>query len=109
MTPWEDSRPPAPPPVVIPAECGLDPVEPEPVDPVTLPALPPAPGATAAVVEIVNYWRTRGQRAELAGLHFMGERNAFRAAWETNAATQRVCAAWARDPGARMELAGGER
>lgn len=79
----------APPPLVIPAECRVDPVAPVETDPPVLPALP--------AVTSPEYLTRRTQRAELAGLFFQGERDAIREAYDTNAATQRVCAQWARE------------
>lgn len=80
---------PAPPPLTIPAACGLLPVEPQAVDE---PTLPPLPASTAP-----GYLATRTQRAELAGLFFQGQRDAYEGAYNTNAASQRLCAAWARE------------
>lgn len=77
------------PPLVIPAECRVLPVEPAQVEAPLLPELP----ATAAP----EYLTRRTQRAELAGLFYQGQRNAIQEAYETNAATQRTCAAWARE------------
>lgn len=74
--------------VTIPAECRVDPVEPDAVDPPALPALPPETDPA--------YLATRTQRAELAGLHFQAERDEERETRVTNAAAQHVCAAWAR-------------
>lgn len=76
-------------PLVIPAECRVDPVGPEPVDAPVLPDLPPANAPT--------YLAVRTQRAELAGLYFQGERDAERVARVTNSETQAACAAWARE------------
>lgn len=85
------AEPPAslPPPLVVPAECRVLPVEPQEVQ---APILPELPATTAP-----EYLRVRTQRAELAGLYFQGERDVWRDAYETNAATQRVCATWARE------------
>jgi hypothetical protein len=73
---------------VIPVECGLDPVEPEPVDEIALPPLPPENAPAYAAI--------RAQRAELAGLYFRGVAESERHARATNAEPQRVCAAWVR-------------
>lgn len=43
------------------------------------------------------YEHRRRERAELAGLFFQGQRDAYRAAWEMNADTQTRCATWARE------------
>lgn len=77
------------PPLTIASECLLNPVAPQAVDE---PALPPLPASTAP-----GYLATRTQRAELAGLFFQGQRDAYAGAYNTNAASQRLCAAWARE------------
>ena len=74
--------------MIVPAECRLDPVAPEPVAEPVLPALP---GAAA-----IDYLAVRTKRAEAAGLFFQGQRDAERDARLTNARTQEVCAAWAK-------------
>lgn len=77
-------------PVVIPAECRIDPVAAEPVD---QPALLPETGRPEEVL--------RNQRANMAQafLYWRERTNAAEAALETNAGAQRVCAAWARGRG----------
>ena len=74
--------------LVLPLECKTAPIDPVPVEEVRLPPLPVATDPT--------YTAIRARRAEAAGLFFQGQRDAERDARETNAATQRVCAAWAR-------------
>lgn len=90
--------PPMAPPLVVAAECKVEPVEPGPVDE---PPMPPALERPAGTVtdhpaDWFAYVDRRRERAELAGLYFQGERDAVREAYETNAATQRVCATWAK-------------
>ena len=86
--PRVNPAPPQPPPLVLPAECSLEPTEPVPVTPPTLPTLPDARAST--------YWPLRAQRAELAGLSLQAQRDAERDARVTNAQAQHVCADWAR-------------
>lgn len=80
-------QPPAPQLVIAP-ECLVDPVQPQHVDEPLMPALP-APNAPGYLV-------TRTQRAELAGLYYQGVAQAVTGAYNTNAATQAACVAWAR-------------
>ena len=88
-----------PPPVVVPADCRVDPVEPGTVaEPPMPPALErPAGTVTDHPADWFAYVDRRRERAELAGLFYQGQRDATEQAYETNAATQRVCAAWARE------------
>ena len=83
-------------PLVLPAECGLLPVDPDRPDPstVNLPPLPAQPAPTAAASLQTPYYVIRTQRAEIAGRFFELDRNAALEAWETNATPQRVCAEW---------------
>lgn len=74
--------------VVVPAECRLGPVEPVEVDPAILPALP-APTDPL-------YLPVRTQRAEIAAVKAIEQRDAERDARMTNAVTQGICAQWAR-------------
>lgn len=80
-------------PVVIAAECGLLPVEPEPV---AQEVLPPEPAVADWRYASNGDWAIRARRAELAGIQLEGERDAEREARLTNAGRQTVCANWAR-------------
>ena len=84
---------------VVPADCRLDPVEPEPLAEPELPPLPARPGANATAVQALPYYTIRTQRAEAAGLYFQGVVERERFARVTNADNQRACAAWARSQG----------
>lgn len=75
-------------PVVVAAECRLDPVEPRPV---AEPSLLPEAG-----VSPVEVTRNQLANSRLAFLFWQDRASAEREARETNAATQRVCANWAR-------------
>ena len=75
-------------PVVIPAECRLDPVEPREV---SEPSLLPETGVTPMEVA-----RNSLANARLAFLFWQDKASAEREARETNAATQAACASWAR-------------
>lgn len=77
--------------VVIAPECGVFPVEPEPVDEQTL---PPQPQVVDWSVATAAQWAVRAVRAELAGLQLQGERDAERNARVENAAKQETCATW---------------
>lgn len=70
-------------PVVIPAECRVESVEPEAV---AEPAMPPLPAPNAA-----NYAAIRIQRAERAGLYYQARAQALQYAYDTNASAQRAC------------------
>jgi hypothetical protein len=73
---------------VVPPECRLTPVDPEPVDEVLLPPLP--------VETAPDYLAVRTKRAELAGLFYQGQRDAEKAAREANAKPQLKCAEWSK-------------
>lgn len=75
-------------PVVIPAECRLDPVESRAVDE---PRLLPEAG-----VSPLEATRNQLANARLAFLYWQDQAGAEREARETNAATQSTCARWAR-------------
>ncbi len=75
-------------PVIVPAECRLDPVEPREV---SEPSLLPETGVTPMEVA-----RNSLANARLAFLFWQDKASAEREARETNAATQRACAGWAR-------------
>ena len=87
------------PPLVVIAECKVEPVEPGAVDEPPMPPPLERPAGTVSdhPADWFAYVDRRRERAELAGLYFQGERDAVREAYETNAATQRVCAAWAKE------------
>lgn len=74
--------------IVVPSECGVHPVDPMAVDPAVLPELP----ATAAP----TYLAVRTQRAEIAAVKAIEQRDAERDARMTNAVPQAICASWAR-------------
>lgn len=84
-------------PVLIPAECRVDPVAAQPVDE---PALLPEIGAPEAIA--------RAQRANMAQafLYWRERTSAAEEALNVNAGAQRACAQWAR---ARDGLDGGRR
>lgn len=81
-------------PLVLPAECGLLPVDPDRPDPssINMPPLPSQPATSAGAAVQLPYYVIRTQRAEIAGRFFELDRNAALEAWETNATPQRVCA-----------------
>lgn len=81
---------------VIPAECRLDPAEPQPMPQPELPPLPPRPATDALSTGLLSYYIVRTQRAEIAGLYFQNELTEERETREANAATQSACAAWAK-------------
>ena len=86
-----------PPPLVLIPECRVEPVEPGTVEMPPLPDLLPRPASNAPASAFLAYDDSRRERAELAGLYYQSDRDAVRQAYDTNAATQRVCAAWARE------------
>lgn len=75
--------------------------EPAPAAEVTPPPMPPeierpaGQPSARSYVEWLTYEHRRRERAELAGLHFQGERNAYRAAYDDAAAQLESCRAWA--------------
>jgi len=75
-------------PVVIPAECRVDPIEPRPTDEPTL-----LPENVSSPVE-AN--RAQLANARLAFLFWQDRANAVEEAYDVNASTQRHCANWAR-------------
>lgn len=91
--------PPPPPPLVIAPACLIDPVAPGTVAEPPMP--PPLERPAGAFADHPADWYAyddrRRERAELAGLFFQGERDAIAEAYETNAATQRACVAWAKE------------
>lgn len=78
-------------PIAIPPACRVDPASPLAVPAPELPALP---AATAP-----DYAAVRAQRAEIVGLYAIGVADEERTAREMNAATQAMCAEWARTHG----------
>lgn len=92
-------RPPAIEAVVVSPACLVGPVDAQPVEAPPMPPLIERPAGQPSGQTYpawLTYEARRRERAELAGLFFEGERNAYRAAWEMNAETQRQCQAWAR-------------
>lgn len=75
-------------PVVIPAECRVDPIEPRPTDEPTL--LP------ENVQSPVDATRNQLANARLAFLFWQDRASALEEAYDVNASTQRHCAQWAR-------------
>ena len=75
-------------PVIIPAECRVEPVVPRETDEPTL--LP------ENVTSPVEATRNQLANARLAFLFWQDRTNAVEEAYDVNAATQRACAAWAR-------------
>jgi hypothetical protein len=75
-------------PVVVPAECRVDPIEPRPTDEPTL--LP------ENVQSPVEANRAQLANARLAFLFWQDRASALEEAYDVNASTQRHCAAWAR-------------
>lgn len=75
-------------PVVVPAECRVEPVEPrETSEPALLPENVTSP---------VEATRNQLANARLAFLFWQDRASALEEAYDVNAATQRRCAAWAR-------------
>lgn len=75
-------------PVLIPAECRVEPVEPrETSEPTLLPENVTSP---------VEATRNQLANARLAFLFWQDRANAVEEAYDVNAATQRACATWAR-------------
>lgn len=75
-------------PVIVPAECRLEPVSPrETSEPTLLPENVTSP---------VEANRNQLANARLAFLYWQDRTNAVEEAYDVNAATQRACAAWAR-------------
>ena len=75
-------------PVIVPAECRLDPVEPRATDEPTL--LP------ENVTSPVEANRNQLANARLAFLYWQDRSSAVEEAYDVNAAAQRACASWAR-------------
>lgn len=75
-------------PVLIPAECRVDPIEPRPTDEPTL--LP------ENVTSPVEATRNQLANARLAFLFWQDRASALEEALDVNSATQRACASWAR-------------
>lgn len=75
-------------PVVIPAECRVDPIQPRPTDEPTL--LP------ENVQSPVDATRAQLANARLAFLFWQDRASALEEAYDVNASTQRHCADWAR-------------
>ncbi len=75
-------------PVIIPAECRLDPTEPRATDEPTL--LP------ENVTSPIEANRNQLANARLAFLFWQDRASALEEAYDVNAATQRACATWAR-------------
>lgn len=95
-----DPAPPAPPPLVFPTACLADPVTP------LLPEPPPIPDAmerpagepsARSYVDWLRYEHRRRERAELAGLHYQGERNAYRQAYDDTVTQLGECLTYARE------------
>lgn len=104
MRVFRDDPAPNVPAIVIAPACFSEPVLPQEVTP---PPMPPAierpvgePSARS-YVEWLTYEHRRRERAELAGLHFQGERNAYRDAYNDTAAQLDACRAWA-EPASRQ-------
>jgi hypothetical protein len=75
-------------PVIVPAECRLEPVTPrETSEPTLLPENVTSP---------VEANRNQLANARLAFLYWQDRTNAVEEAYDVNAATQRACATWAR-------------
>lgn len=75
-------------PVLIPAECRVDPIEPrETVEPTLLPENVTSP---------VEATRNQLANARLAFLFWQDRASALEEALDVNGATQRACASWAR-------------
>lgn len=75
-------------PVIVPAECRLDPIEPRATDEPTL--LP------ENVTSPVEATRNQLANARLAFLFWQDRASALEEALDVNGATQRACASWAR-------------
>lgn len=75
--------------MVVPAECRIDPVTPRPVDEPTL-----MPENVTSPVEAT---RRQLANSRLAFLYWQDRASALEEAYDVNAATQRNCAAWARN------------
>lgn len=75
-------------PVIIPAECRVEPVEPRATDEPTL--LP------ENVTSPIEANRNQLANARLAFLFWQDRASALAEAYDVNAATQRACATWAR-------------
>lgn len=75
-------------PVIVPAECRLEPVEPRATDEPTL--LP------ENVTSPIEANRNQLANARLAFLFWQDRASALEEAYDVNAATQRACASWAR-------------
>lgn len=75
-------------PVVIPAECRVDPIQPRPTDEPTL--LP------ENVTSPVEATRNQLANARLAFLFWQDRASALEEAYDVNASTQQHCANWAR-------------
>lgn len=98
-TPFRPSPVPTIEPLVFPAACLADPVAPAEVE---VPPLPdpierPAGAPSARTWDAwLSYQLRRTERAELAGLFYQGERDAYRHAWELTDEQLRQCVAWSR-------------
>lgn len=82
--------------LLVPTECFLDAVEPEPVDQQVLPALPPAPGPNSSAAVRLVYEQALRAQAQTAASVFRQERDALQRSHETNAPVQNTCARFMR-------------
>jgi hypothetical protein len=89
-------------PLVVSPACLAPPVEAQPVDepPMPEPLERPSGEPNATNYPIwMGYFVRRAERAELAGLFFQGERDAYEDAYELTAEQMRQCNAWAAEAG----------
>lgn len=97
-------EPPAPEPLVVSPACLAPPVAADIIDP---PPMPDPIERPAGEPNATNWpsWLTyvdrRRERAELAGLFFQGERDAFELAYTLTAEQMRQCNGWAERAGQR--------
>lgn len=95
----DDPAPQAAPPLVFPPACLADHVTPAEVIPPPMPETivrPAGEPSARAWVDWLRYEARRRERAELAGLHYQGERNAYRDAYGDTAAQLEECVTFSR-------------
>lgn len=97
MSPFRSDPPPVIQPLVFPAACLVDPVEPGAVDEPPMPEALPRPAGNAPPEAFVSYATRRMERAELAGLFFQGERDAYKQAYDLTAEQLRQCVAFSQE------------
>lgn len=104
MRVFRDDPAPDIPAIVIAPACLSEPVAPAEVTPPPMPPpfeRPAGEPSARSYVEWLRYEHRRRERAELAGLHFQGERNSYRDAYNDTATQMNDCRAWA-EPAARQ-------